>query len=110
MMMKIQQNSDNKYEEKIEEIYYGQIGIIKRTIGTGKVNVKVYILDEGEERDNNISYNSFYNESNLKEEVNSYIKKSNNKLPNKMVKKPENKSIEIDETNECLHIRKTKMF
>lgn len=66
-------NNNNKYEENIEKDYLGKKGIIKRTIGTGKVNVKVYEDDEEEVEYNE---NNFENKE-KNQNINNNIKPNN---------------------------------
>lgn len=86
-------NDNNKFDEKIEADYYGQKGIIKRTLGIGKVNVRVY-PDDDEEKD---TYDSDKNISTKK--GNKEKQKTCNETPiennkNQIIKKTENRSKE----------------
>ena len=46
-------DNNKNYDENMIKDYYGKKGIIKRTIGIGKVNVKVYEDDKSESNDEN---------------------------------------------------------
>ena len=64
----------NKFEESIEKDYYGKKGIIKRTIGIGKVNVKVYEEEEEEDDPKNKEF-KINNNNNNENKINEIIDK-----------------------------------
>ena len=79
------------HEGNIEKDYYGQKGIIKRTIGAGKANVKVY----EEEEDENISNNKdFFSNINYK------IKSKNDIVEN--LEKLEQESKDLNDFNNII--------
>ena len=96
-------------EENIEKDYLGNKGIIKRTIGTGKVNVKVYEDDEEEveynennfeNKEKNQNINNVTKPNDISEELKQETKienNSNNIISNQIKSDIESSKKEINE-------------